>query len=195
MSWDEKRQGKNRSGSLFDEETLRRVRFTPEWEGKPGERRMSHIRRQKASGKGSFLAFCWPEITDIESAEKAAGQGVIAAAFCGLVTTIVAVLGEAGFQPIKGETFDAWLLVDAAIMAAVAVGIAKMSRSAAVLGWLIYLIGKLITWSHGSLAGSPISILMLLMFINGVRGTMAYRNFMELGSPGPADDARTEFMA
>ena len=81
----------------------------------------------------------WPEIGDKNAAVLAARQGFYSAFYCSIVTAAFAVLGGFGFH-IMG--FDLWNLLDAGLMAGLAFGIRRMSRTAAVIAFLYYVAGR-----------------------------------------------------
>jgi len=119
----------------------------------------------------------WPKITDEASAKKTAKQGMVAAIYVAASTSIVALL--------KSKGFDDWSLIDAAIFAIIAYGIYKVSRTAAVVGFTLFLLSsRIFLWVRHGLGGdivaimfSFIAILVTLAFINSMRGTFAYHKF------------------
>ncbi len=113
----------------------------------------------------------WPTITDLESAKGAARQGFWAAIIAAVVTAVVVVLVQAGFQ-----VFDVSIeaLVDAALFAIVAWGIHKMSRTAAVGGLVL----NIWSWSIQGPGGLVWAAIFTLMYINGIRGTFQYHKMM-----------------
>ncbi len=120
----------------------------------------------------------WVCIDSVETAREAAKQGmwtaILVAIFTAVVTVIFMTMGETpeGFPEI-----DAWAFWDVGLFVAVAWGIHKMSRIAAVAGLGLYVLGQvLIRISMPSIApgGLWVAGLFILGFVNGVRGTFAY---------------------
>jgi hypothetical protein len=109
----------------------------------------------------------WAEIKDRDTAKKAAMQGVGAATLVSVVTAIMAVGGWMGAGP--------GALVDAALFGAVAFGIYRMSRAAAVCGLVLYLLERVYAMSQGSGGGGIMMAIFLTMaFVQSIRGTYAY---------------------
>src|SRR5690348_9717416 len=83
----------------------------------------------------------WPDVSTLPDAAWAVKQGVYAAGFVALVTAIVALAALSLHTPVLGLGGSA--LLDAAIFAAVAYGIRRNSRFAAVSGLVIYLVERI----------------------------------------------------
>ncbi len=133
-----------------------------------------------------FRQGLWPEISDVDSAKKAAHLGASASFWVAGLTAVFAVLGI--FKVVK--LLDGWGLVDAAAFAVIGFFIMKrMSRGAAVAGLVFYIFERVYaTATKGASAGlGGVALVFTLYFINGVRGTFAYRRFRE----PPSDDLTT----
>src|SRR5438552_2683818 len=102
----------------------------------------------------------WPGVADANAAVVAARQGFHAALYCSIVTAAIAVLGGFGFQ-IMG--FDLWSLLDAALMAVLAFGIRRMSRTAAVIAFVYYVVGRIDLWAQYGPQSPIISVFFVLM--------------------------------
>ncbi len=113
----------------------------------------------------------WPAVGDEQAAVLAARQGFHAAVCCSIVTAVFAVLGGFGFQ-ILG--LDLWSLIDAGLIALLAVGIRRMSRTAAVVALLYYVAGRIDLWAEYGFQNPIIAGIFVLMFLSAVRGTFAY---------------------
>src|SRR5262249_5996320 len=114
---------------LFDNETIQKVRLTPEG-GRRGERTAADLEREYP--RSSWL---WPAIWNADSARSAAAQGVAAALCVALGTLIIGGLSAAGVGPFEQLGIDAMTTaVCSAIFFAIAWGIHSMSRAAAVIG-------------------------------------------------------------
>ncbi|MBV9863906.1 MAG: hypothetical protein JO316_01000 [Abitibacteriaceae bacterium] len=125
----------------------------------------------------------WPAMHDMESARQVARQGTVAAALCAGMTTLAVMLSAAGVHLLNINT-DA--LVDAFIFGVIALGIARMSRLAAVAGLALYLIERAATWNSMGFAPSLVYLVIFTnLFINGVRGTFAFHRFKDAQGPGP----------
>ena len=126
--------------------------------------------------------WAWPTIENRASAVSAAKSGMWAAIIVAAVTALIATVALSYGKAIGG--IDAWAYVDAAIFAIIAFGIWRMSRAAAVIGLLLF-IAERVDMYVSAHSFSVLSLLLLLMFVNGVRGTFGYRRFAE-------DEAETE---
>jgi hypothetical protein len=108
------------------------------------------------SGTGStkrYQNFFWPDVNTTRSAHSAARQAMWAAFCCSGLTALTAFLA----------------ILRALLYGALAIGIHRMSRSAASLALLIFLLER--TQESGPIA---MTIILLVCFVNGVRGTVEY---------------------
>jgi ABC-type amino acid transport system permease subunit len=134
----------------------------------------------------------WPAVGDEQAAVLAARQGFHAAVYCSIVTAIFAVLGGFGFKIMD---FDLWNLTDAALMALLAFGIRRMSRTAALIAFLYYVAGRIDLWAEYSSQNPVIAGIFVLMFLSAVRGTFAYHRLKprpEGLNPFPAADSSAD---
>jgi tetratricopeptide (TPR) repeat protein len=129
--------------------------------------------------------FLWPVVTDDESARKALWEGVYAVAAIVVIQSILVTLSAFG-RTLFGITVRDW--VDGAVFAAIGWGIYKQSRAASVLGIILFVVERFVSWTiltTGSIeevAGRVvIALVLMLMFINGARGTFA-RHRLETAS-------------
>ncbi|UHQ20298.1 hypothetical protein LVB87_03815 [Lysobacter sp. KIS68-7] len=119
----------------------------------------------------------WPKIDDLESAINAERLGSWAAfavaAITVVFTTIVVYAGEeiGGIGP--------YAYVDAVMFAVIGWRIRRHSRGFAVAGLALWIVekGYQIAMTDAAKSGAIMGILLLLMFISGVRGTFAYHRF------------------
>jgi hypothetical protein len=119
----------------------------------------------------------WEAISSIDAAKKLASQGTWAAGFVSAVTLLLTVVGITFGASVEGlPTFDAWSFIDVGIYVAIARYIYKMSRIAAVAGLILYTLDRIYLLVLTNLSGSaiPMSIIVILMFVNAIRGTFAY---------------------
>jgi len=126
------------------------------------------------SEDGQHRYSLWPTIRDRQTARLAGRQGFHAAVFCSVVTAGLAVLGGLGFK-IMG--FDLWCLIDAGLMGLLALGIHRMSRTAALIALLYYVAGRIDLWSQYGLQAPVMVAIIGLMFLSSVRGTFAFHRF------------------
>lgn len=119
----------------------------------------------------------YQDINDLKAADKAINGGFWAAIFVTVVTSIVVALSFAGINMFK---IGPSALIDAAIFAAIAVGIKRRSRFAAVAGLVLYIIERIYMFQHnGNTGGIIMGIAFTLLFLNAVRGTYAYHRMTE----------------
>ncbi|NPV06152.1 MAG: hypothetical protein HPY67_15670 [Syntrophaceae bacterium] len=134
--------------------------------------------------------FFWPAVKDLESAKKAAEQGFLAAVLY-LILSFGAVLTS---QPQK--------LLDVVVVAICGyLAKRKQSRFAAVIGALMMAPEVLFSLQGGDLLRILTAGILLLLFVNAVRGTFMYQRFAKAGPPqptveiippGPADGPREQ---
>jgi hypothetical protein len=118
----------------------------------------------------------WPNVSTLEDAAWATKQGVWAAGFVAAATGIVALAALSLHKQVAGLGGSA--LLDAAIFVAVAYGIHKNSRFAAVSGLVIYLAERTYMLKVGQAQGAGATVMVVflaLAFITAVRGTFAHR--------------------
>lgn len=117
------------------------------------------------------LQWIWPSIVDIATAQKAAKQGAWAAVFVAAVTTVFSTIGQLN-NNFMG--FDAWSYLDAVLFAIIAFGIFKYSRTAAILGLLLYLLERAVMWAEHGARNPFMAFLFIMLFISSIRGTFEY---------------------
>jgi len=89
---------------------------------------------------------------------------------------LLAILSLVYKKPILG--FDGLALIDAGLFALVAWRIHKMSRTWAIIGLVLYLLDgveRLINSPSGAIG--VITIIIVLAFIGGIRGTFAFHRY------------------
>lgn len=114
-----------------------------------------------------YQNFLWPDVYTARSAQSAARQAMWAAFCCSGLTALTAFLANNGVTLMGGDTRMA--VLRALLYGALAIGIQRMSRSAASLALLIFLLER--TQESGPIA---MTIILLVCFVNGVRGTVEY---------------------
>jgi hypothetical protein len=126
------------------------------------------------------MAWFWPTIENEGSAEAATHSAVGVSGFIAAVTALLAILGIVYHKPIGGV--DGWGLIDAAMFVVIAWRIHRMSRAWAIVGILMYLfeVGyKLVTSPSGALG--VLTIIFILSYISGIRGTFSYHQYRQEG--------------
>ena len=127
-------------------------------------------------------AWYWEDVTSVSGAEKAMNGGFWAALFVAIITSLVASLSFTGVH-IFGIGASAFL--DAALFAAIAFGIKRKSRFAAVAGLCLYVLERIYMLQRGGAGGIVMGILFTLLFINAVRGAFAYYRLTGEGQAHP----------
>jgi hypothetical protein len=129
----------------------------------------------------------WPDLSDIDGAKDASRLGMWCAIIVCAMTALFALLALAGTR-VMG--IDPWALIDAAIFAAIAFGIHKYSRFAAVAGFALFLIEKIYqVIQQGPLGAGVLGIIFLIGFLNAVRGTFAYHKLVAASSAPASGEA------
>lgn len=120
----------------------------------------------------------WPKIVDAETARGAVNQGFWAAVLVAATTTVFATIALVLQKDVA--SINAWAYLDAIIFGVIAWRIRRFSRAFAVGGVALFVIEKslMIADSHGPVAWLLLALILLLMFINGARGTFAYHGFI-----------------
>lgn len=135
----------------------------------------------------------WPDIDSLESARETANQGFWAAILVAVFTTIMVLVTSQTGSMDNLPPMNAWSFIDVGIYVAIALGIRKMSRIAAVCGLLLYSIDRIYLWSQTGANGSVVlSIFFMLAFIHGVRGTFAYHRLRRQSLQESASDFEIE---
>jgi hypothetical protein len=115
----------------------------------------------------------WPDVSDLDGAKSACRSGM----WCGIIvagiTGVFALLAIAG---VKSLPVDGSALFDAALFGGIAFGLSRCSRFAGVAGFVLFLLERIYMIAKmGFVFGTGIfGIVLLLGFLNGMRGTFAY---------------------
>ena len=107
---------------------------------------------------------------------------MIAAAIVATVTTVLAFSSMRGSEVAKTLGVGASAVVDALLFIMVGFGIWRYSRVAAVSGLLLFIAERLFLWATARHRPGGLAVLLLLGFVNGVRGTFAYHRFTTTSS-------------
>ena len=119
--------------------------------------------------------FFWPTIHDAESAKKAAEQGLMAAALYFVMSF--------GFF-LSSEYFIA-AGVGVLVVAACGYGARRMSRIAAVVGFVFVVPGVWTLATQGNAMATVSMLIISLLFLNAVRGTFLYHRYAKAKSAQP----------
>ncbi len=124
--------------------------------------------------KGYRKINLWPDTSHLDGATTAARSGLWAACFVAIAMTGLALYSEF-VRPLL--IFDIWGLLDSFLFAVIAIGIWRMSRIAAIFGLTLYLGEQWYQWTTDGVGNIIVALLLTLMFVNGVRGTVAFHRF------------------
>jgi cytochrome bd-type quinol oxidase subunit 1 len=93
------------------------------------------------------------------------------------LTGLLAVLSLVYQQPIFG--LSAWSLADASRFVVIGWRISKMSRAWAVIGIALYVLEAVSSLANRAGGIGVLTIVFILVYINALRGTFAYRRYTE----------------
>ncbi len=115
----------------------------------------------------------WPTTTTTSSARFAVTQAFWAATVCAAGVALLVTLNQ--LTPGDGPRFPFHLgsLLDAAAFAAVAIGLSRRSRVAAVCGLGLYLVEEAYILGQARPLTLLVVVLFTIAFVNGVRGAFA----------------------
>ena len=134
--------------------------------------------------KGRFN-WIWPDVSTIDGSKWAIRQAFWAAILCVGATVLFAVVGMMGVKVFENLELDAWNLLDAGAFGAIAFGLSRYSRVAAVAGLVLYILERIMMWADVGFKSPIIAIIFTLAFVGGVRGTWAYRKQARLSAAPP----------
>ena len=122
----------------------------------------------------------WPEVGTLEQARAEAMGGVAVACIIAAVTSGFALY--AAFQePVLNITV--WSFVDAFLFGAIAIGLWRLSRVAAVAGLLLYLFEQGYQWATIGPKAPVMAVFFILFLVHAVRGTFSHHNLRKLVTP------------
>jgi hypothetical protein len=123
----------------------------------------------------------WPDVSDIDGAKDATRYGMWCAIAVAVVTAFFSLLALFGVR-FMGASLASF--VDAALFGAIAFGLSKYSRFAAVAGFTLFLIEKIYTFmmTGSILSVGVLGVVMLFGFLNGMRGAFAYQRLAAAAS-------------
>ena len=119
----------------------------------------------------------WPDVSTPTAARSARMYGVWAAVFSAVVTAILASW-SLGSGKAALELVDVCAFLDVTIFVAVAFGIYKESRFAAVAGLVIFVGEKLYQLAvTATTSGTILAFILAMCYVAAIRGTYALRRF------------------
>lgn len=122
------------------------------------------------------MNFFWPDIQDMNDAQKACGQGAGIAFFIAIITGVVAWLQASGkINIMPGIGMEAF--IDVALFVIIGVGLMFKSRIAGVAGVLLYFTERIMMIKMYGVKGAQIipTIIFGLAFISGMRGAFIWQ--------------------
>ena len=118
-------------------------------------------------------SFIWPAVDTEQSAKKLLRYGVAAALFSAVVTALV-VAWAVGANRKAFNYIGASAYVDVALFLAVAFGIYKGSRIAAVGGLVLFVAEKVYQFEQtGTLRGAWMALALIICYVYAIRGAFA----------------------
>lgn len=128
-------------------------------------------------------------IDDKESCAKAIRSGATLALFLAVCAAVVASLGlflEAEKSSTLAYAMDPWNLIDAGLVAVLAIFVFRKSRVASTLLLVYFACGKILMWIElGRPDGIILSVLVFLCYINTMRATYLWHSKYGLAPDGP----------
>ena len=111
-----------------------------------------------------------------EEARRAVRQGAYTALAVAALTVLIVVVGSAlgGMPGVDPTLFDPWSLLDAAVMALLAIGMFRMSRAAACAAFVLYVVARVATMLDTGSVGNVV----LPILIVGMLGRAVYASFV-----------------
>ncbi len=128
----------------------------------------------------------WPQFGNVADAEQASNGGFWAALFCGVVTALFATVSVVTHASAMGIGAGAY--VDAALFGLIAWRIRRRSKAFAVAGLCLFVLEKIFQYAtqpQFAIVGLALGVVLLMLFINGVRGTFAYHRMSSAQPPLP----------
>jgi hypothetical protein len=131
--------------------------------------------------KKKTINWWWPKITDQATAIEASKAGYWAAVMVASITAIFATIALVTQKELA--TLDASAYFDAVLFFIIAWRIKNYSKLFAIAGILLFILEKIMLAQTQGAKGWPLAIVLLLMFISGVRGVFAYHKYSTSNKP------------
>ncbi|GAB4131647.1 MAG: hypothetical protein Fur0046_00750 [Cyanobacteria bacterium J069] len=141
------------------------------------------VQPEALQGKTAKPQSTWfPPVDSVAAARRVDRQGMIASLFIAAVTTAFAIASTKNALPsnFNRDLFNPMLFVDALLYGAIAWGIHRLSRIAAIAGLSLYLFSRILLYVSGmptNSVGMAITTIISIAFINAIRATFAYHHF------------------
>lgn len=133
----------------------------------------------------------WPSVSTLESAKEATRQAFWGAMICGIATFVVVILAKMEVEGFLKFNLNLSALIDSFLFLIIALGLWKNSRIASVSGLALYLLERVDMWFRYGPTNPIISMLFIMAFINGIRGTFSYHKLLNpLPDKAGADDTK-----
>ncbi len=126
---------------------------------------------QADASKKNIFKF-WGKVDSRDEAIELSRSGAAAAFVCAGVTAAATAAAMFGYSLMPG--FNAWALIDAALFAGLGWGVWRFSRIAAVLALVLYIAERAMMFSQTPSHLAVITVMFIIFFVNGIRGTVAY---------------------
>jgi len=115
-----------------------------------------------------------------EDIAKKIKAGWIAGAISAGITLVIVLLSLSGTS-IMG--IDAWALIDVAVIAGLAYGVYRKSRTCAVILMVLFAVEKILMWkASGTASGWLMALAFFACYIMGVQGTFQYHSWKKANS-------------
>jgi hypothetical protein len=134
------------------------------------------------------MSWYWHEIGDEDSARYATTPAVWVSYLFAALTGLVIIVSFISRKQIDGA--NGWALVDCGLFAVIGWRIACLSRVWAIVGLFVYVAEALVSFvarglSVGEIAPCIVAFVFLAVYINALRGTVAYHRYVNLKSAQP----------
>ncbi len=119
------------------------------------------------------------DISDEESCRKAIRNGGIAALVLAALTAVIAIvaMNTTTDDPDLAYLLDPWIIVDAILLAVLALFVFRRSRVAATVLLVYYTLSKIMLWIEiGAPKGLLVSALFFMTFLTSARATFAWHS-------------------
>jgi len=155
--------------------------------GPEGEGDMS---KQAKPSLAQQIFWFWPSMETLQIAHNATRHACSFALIVAVVTSILSILAIGGVHIF--EHIGAWSLLDAALFGAIAVGLYRHSRVAALAGLVLYVLGQVYMLSEGTVPTYKfwwlVPLCFTLAFFHGVRGAFAYHRLKRAAAQEQGDE-------
>ena len=135
----------------------------------------------------------WPNVSDLDSAKKAARYGSGAAIAVSVLTIIEGFISIfSNYRIVAWNRIGAVSLFLAFIMILIAYGINRMSRIASVTGFLVFLAYIISKWSVGIYPRPAVLIIISFLYFHSIRGCFAYQSLLKSKKESSSEKSVTD---